>query len=75
MAKTKTRAAKTTKKPITVMALKCYFPKRDAAGVVTTNVRVLCPKHYLGLFSFEPSAYGCGEYLPVECCELCKKGA
>lgn len=68
--------AKATKKaPAVVRALRCYFPKRDSSGAIRTETRVLCPPHYVAIFSFERAAYGCGEFFPIESCEACKKGA
>lgn len=66
--------AKTKRQPAyTPQALKVYYGVYPYAYSETFS-EILCDRHRGGLFSSNPTAYGSGEYFPVEQCERCKAG-
>lgn len=65
---TRTKAVVTTRK-----ALKVYYAERPYR-YMPTQTAILCDVHRSDLFAHNPSAYGNGEYFPVDQCEKCAQG-
>lgn len=64
--------AKRKQQPVyTPRALKVYYRVYLYAYSETFS-EILCDLHRERLFSSNPTAYGSGEYFPVEECERCK---
>lgn len=51
-------------------ALKVYY---ETERYGKTHTKILCPKHREAFYSMHPNARGCGEYYPIEDCEICKE--